>query len=198
MDVGLDGGERADGAGDVVAHGGAGGLGGGDLACAELLFDEGVVGGELRDLAGAEEVAAAVAYVGYPDVGGVWGWFSWGFSCGFCCRLGFWGLHVEDAYEGGAHAVEFGGGAGFLEDGLVGGADGGGESVLGAVGRVGRGQAFDEALGGEVAGDFSGGCSAHAVADDEGTGLEGGGRGILVIFADAAGVRERGVDENGC
>ena len=50
----------------------------------------------------------------------------------------------------------------------------------------------EEGLGGEVAGDFAGGGSAHAVADDEDTGSEEGGAGVLVVAADTAGVGEHG------
>ncbi len=53
----------------------------------------------------------------------------------------------------------------------------------------------EEGLDRQVAGDLSGGGSAHAVADDEDAGFEGGSAGVLVALADAAGVGEHGVDE---
>lgn len=43
-----------------------------------------------------------------------------------------------------------------------------------------------------MAGDFSGGGSAHAVADDEGANVGEGGAGVLVGVADAAGMGEHG------
>ena len=61
VNLGIDGGLGADGAGDEIAHGRLGSLGRGDLAGAELLFHQRVVGGELLEAAAAEEVAAAVA-----------------------------------------------------------------------------------------------------------------------------------------
>jgi hypothetical protein len=75
--------------------------------------------------------------------------------------------------------------------------DGGGEAGLGTNGEVGGGEIFDEGFGGQVTGDLTGGCSAHAVADDESAGIEGGGAGVLVVLADPSWVGERCVDENG-
>ena len=73
LNFGVDVRMGTDGAGDEVAKGGAGCLLGGDLAGTELVFDDGVVGGEERELAGAKAVAAAVAYVGEPEFAGFGG-----------------------------------------------------------------------------------------------------------------------------
>jgi hypothetical protein len=67
LDLGVDVGVRADGAGDEVAKGRVGSLLGGDLAGTELVFDDGVVGGEEREPTVAKAIAAAVAYVGEPE-----------------------------------------------------------------------------------------------------------------------------------
>jgi hypothetical protein len=50
----------------------------------------------------------------------------------------------------------------------------------------------EEGFAGEMAGDFAGGCSAHAIADDEGANAGQGGAGVLVDVADAAAMREHG------
>jgi len=96
-DVGLYCGLGADGAGDEVAHGRLGGLLGRDLAGAELLFDEGVVVGELLEVATSAAVTSAVANVDEPEGGGVGG-------AGVGMAVG--GRGVEKGDERGAHAGE--------------------------------------------------------------------------------------------
>lgn len=200
LDVGFYGGAGADGAGDEVAHGRGGGLDGGDLSGAELLFDEGVVEGELGESSVAKEIAAAVAYIDEPE--------GWGgvLSCGGSWRAlrpvavvmggGAGGWDIEEADEGGAHAVELCGLAGAAEDSGVGGLNGGFEAGAWAewqgVSGEGRGEVGEEGGGGEMAGDLSGGGSAHAVADDEGLDFTalGEGAGIFIALADAAGIGE--------
>jgi hypothetical protein len=84
-----------------------------------------------------------------------------------------------------------------LEDDLVGSLDGGVESPLRLEGgvRLRGSEGGEEGLYGEMAGDLSGGGSAHAVADDESTGRGICGTGVLIALADEAGVSEHGVDE---
>ncbi len=96
-----------------------------------------------------------------------------------------------------AHAAE---GAGFLRvaiDGLVGGADGFFETGDGRDGKgcfgwdaAGFGEGVEEGFEGEMAGDFSGSGTSHAVADDEDAVLGAGSGGVLVGVADAAVVGE--------
>ena len=131
LDVGLDGGLGADGAGDEVAHGGFGRLGGSYLAGTELLFDEGVVVGELLKVTAAAAVTAAVAYVGEPQ-----GWRIGGAGVGVV--LGGAALAggaftvgaqddggVQERDECGAHAGELRRVSGLLIDSLICGVDGG-------------------------------------------------------------------------
>lgn len=106
VDFGFDLRLGADGAGNDVAHGVMEGLSGGDLAGAKLLLDQGVVLGEGSEGAVAEEVAAAIAYVGEGEAGGF----------------------EQEGDEGGTHAAELGVAAGMLVDGVVGGMDGGFEA----------------------------------------------------------------------
>ena len=56
----------------------------------------------------------------------------------------------------------------------------------------------EEGGGGEVAGDFAGGGSAHAIADDEGAGDGVGCAGVFVAGADETGVGEHGVNDSIC
>ncbi len=139
-----------------------------------------------RQLIGAEEVAAAIADVGEGEGG----------AAGDCGDL------KQKGDERGAHALHLGKPARLLEDGLVGGMDGGVEAGVGRGGArrfaLHRRKLPQKSLAGEAAGDVAGGGSAHAVAHREGsedTGLGGGGAGILVALADAAGVREHGEAE---
>ena len=69
LDLCVDLGLGPDGAGDEVAHGRGCSFGGGDVASAKLLFDEGVVGGEEGEFPSAAAVATAVADVGEPEGG---------------------------------------------------------------------------------------------------------------------------------
>lgn len=196
--VGLDAGVGADGAGDVVAHGGDGGFVGGDLAGLELLFDEGVVVRELLEGAGAEAVAAAVADVGEEEIG--WGDGAWFGGA----RDGVGDLkgrreerrNVEESNEGGAHAGLVGDFDGVLVDDSVGGVDGGLEAYLRFDVGGGRGSEMgEEGAGGEAAGDFAGGGTAHAIADDEGADLGGEGAGVFITAARATDIGQHGVDE---
>jgi hypothetical protein len=161
LDLGIDVRMGADGAGDEVAKRRAGCLFGGYLASAELVFDDGVVGGEKRKPAAAEAITAAVAYVGEPEF----------------ARLGGIGLFiqrgVEESDEGGAHPGELRVLACVLEDGLVRGVDCGGEGGLRVLGwglRGGVDEMLEKGVGGKTAGYFSAGGSAHAVADDKDAG----------------------------
>ena len=54
---------------------------------------------------------------------------------------------------------------------------------------------LEEGVGGEMAGYFAGGCSAHTVADYEDTSGRGRCTGVLVVMADTAGVGEHCGDE---
>ncbi len=105
---------------------------------------------------------------------------------------------MQQSDQRGAHAGEFGGLPRLLIDGLIGGLDGGSEAGLrlrrlGAARR--RGKVREEGVGGEIAGDLSGGGSAHAIADDERAGLWCGGAGVLIAMADASAVGKHGVDK---
>ena len=106
-----------------------------------------------------------------------------------------------------------------MKDGLVGGADGlveAGAGMVGgkrtdftAVGGFGAGRGFwrtaslglsgkgvaegiEEGFGGEMAGDFSSGGAAHAIADDEGVVFGKSRAGVLIGVAHAATVGEHG------
>lgn len=183
LHLGFDSGLGADGAGDEVTHGRAGCLSGSDLSGAELLFYKGVVAGELLQMAATEAVTAAVADMREPEGVGVPG-------------------RRKQRDQRGSHAGELRATARLLVDSLVGGAYGGGKAgfrlgcAVAADG--GLGDSSEEGFGCEAAGDFAGGGSAHAVADDEGSGLGRGGAGILVAAANEARVREHGVDERVC
>jgi hypothetical protein len=183
-DLGLDARPGADGTGDEVAHGRAGGLGGGNLTGAELFFDKGMIVGELLQMASAEAVTAAVAYVGEPEGGGC------------CVSVGNGG---EQRDQRGAHSGKFEGLAGLLVDSLIGGMDGAAKAGLRFGGVVaiggGRGEEVKEGFGGKAAGDLTRCGSAHAIANDEGSGLGSGGAGVLVALADEARVRQHRVDE---
>lgn len=185
LDLGIDVRMGADGASDEVAQGRVGCLLRGDLAGTELILDDGVVGGEEREMTGAETITAAVPYVGEPKFAG----------------LGVVGLcvgGVEKSYEGSAHPGELRVLACLLEDGLVCGVDCGGERGWRIL-RRGRGGGVDEVLekgvGGEMAGYFAGGGSAHAIADDKDAVGRGSCTCVLVVLADTAGVSEHCGDE---
>ena len=83
---------------------------------------------------------------------------------------------MQDRHERCPHAGELRRLASLLEDGLVGGLNGGVEPGLWPWGRASVGSGWrevgEEGVDGEVAGDFAAGGSAHAVADDEGPGCE--------------------------
>ena len=53
-------------------------------------------------------------------------------------------------------------------------------------------EAVEECFGGQVAGDFSSGHTAHAIADDEDAVLGKCCAGVLIGVADAAAMREHG------
>ncbi len=189
LDLRLDAGAGADGAGNEVAHGRDGCLRGGDLTGAELIFDKGVVVGELLQVAVTEAVAAAVAYMSEPERGG--------------------GLRdrSEQSDQRGSHAMELGRLARLLVDGLIGGEDGRAEALLraGVVAvsitvdiAIGLTEVAEEGLGSKLAGDFSGSSSAHTIADHKGPGFGASGAGVLVAFADEASVRQHRVDELIC
>ena len=133
-------------------------------------------------MASAKAVAAAISYMGEPE----------------SRRVG--GTSGKQRDEGGAHPGEMPRAAGLPVDGLIGGIDGSGEASLGLSGKApvrgGRGEVGEEGFGGEMAGDFAGGGSAYAVADDEGSDLRRGGAGVLVTAANEARVRQHGVDES--
>ena len=194
LDIGFETQVRADSAGNVVTHGRASGLLDGDLSGAELFFDEGVVGRELRKRAAAETIAAAVADVGEKEVGrrdeaGLGG--ARGGAAIFDR-----GRYVEEGDQGGAHAGEIGGVKRLLMDDVVGFENGGVKASLRLdAGRDGGAKAVEEGDGGQMAGDLSCGGPAHAVADHEGTDLGRDSRSVLVVAAVAAGVGEEGVDE---
>jgi hypothetical protein len=85
-----------------------------------------------------------------------------------------------------------------LINGLIGSLDGGVESGFGFCflgGARWRCKVCEEGVGGESAGDLSGGGSAHPVTDDERTGLRCSSAGVLIAMADAAAVGKHGVDE---
>ena len=69
-DLGLDRGLRAHSAGDDVADGRGRSLEAADEACANLLLDQRMVLGKELERATAEEIAAAVADMGQPEVRG--------------------------------------------------------------------------------------------------------------------------------
>jgi hypothetical protein len=164
-----------------------------DVAGAELLFDEGVVAGELFEVSAAAAVTAAVADVDDPEGGRIGG-------AGVGVAVGCGG--VEECDEGGAHAGELRGLAGLLVDGLIGGLNGGVEAGLWSGGSAwrriagrGRGDVCEEGVCGEMASDFAACGSAHAIAYDEGADGRIGGAGVLVAAPDLAAVGEHGVDE---
>jgi len=199
-EVGGDVSLGADGAGDDVAQGGAGGFGAGHAAEADLFFDEGVVLGAELDAAVAQAVAAAVADVEDPYA-----------------VLGFRLIRRqrgEQADQGGAHAAEAEVALGAGVDGFVGGDDGffgdGGEgqrvvavavaieNVFVFYGMVGvlfgnsfRDQAEDF-VDRERAGDFAGCGAAHAVTDDIDSMLDGVAKGIFIGGALAAAIGKGG------
>ena len=61
--------------------------------------------------------------------------------------------------------------------------------------RGGRSEVVQEGFGGQMAGNLACGCTAHAVAHDEGSSLGADSEGILVAAADKARVRQHRVDE---
>ena len=78
-----------------------------------------------------------------------------------------------------------------LEDGLVGGVDCGGEAGLRLLYWSfggGRDQVLEKGVRCEMAGYFSGSCSAHTITDDKDTGGWGRSAGVLVVMTDTAGV----------
>lgn len=95
-----------------------------------------------------------------------------------------------------------------LVDGLVGGKDGRAETFRRAVDVVAvpiaiavgvrQTEMTEEGLGGEMAGDLSGGGSAHAVADDKGPGFGAGIASIFVAAANEAPVRQHRMNELIC
>jgi hypothetical protein len=97
LDVGFDGGLGAYGTGNEVTHGRLGGLLRGDLAGAELLFDEGVIVGELLEIASAEAVTATVSDVNEPK--GSW-------IGGALVGVAIAGGSVEKCDQCGSHAGE--------------------------------------------------------------------------------------------
>ena len=208
--VGFDGGLRADGASDDVADGRGGGLKAADEAGAELLLDQRVVLGEEVKRAAAKEVAAAVANVGEPE--------RWAGRGGRVMRRQR-GVFQKGSDESGAHAAQGARTLGAVEDRSIGGADGALEAGVGMIGRIrlaavarghgagegfgcaagmgGVGEACEEGLGGEMAGNFAGSGAAHAVADDKGAVLRQRGAGVLIDVAHPAGMREHGEDKGG-
>ena len=102
---------------------------------------------------------------------------------------------MQQSDQRSAHAGEFGRLMRLVINGLIRGLDGGVEASLRLCGARGRSEVCEEGVGGEAAGDLSGGGSAHAVADDEGAGFGCGGAGVFIAMPDAAAVGKHGVDE---
>ena len=105
---------------------------------------------------------------------------------------------MQQSDQRGAHAGEFGGLPRLLIDGLIRGLDGGVEPGLrlGLFDAAGQwSEMREEGVGGDSAGDFTGGRSPHAVANDKRAGLRRSGAGILIAMADAAAVGKHGVDK---
>src|SRR6202051_586705 len=189
LDVGLDGGLGTDGARDEIAHRRARGLRGGNLAGAKLLFDQRVVVGELFEPAAAAAVAAAVAYVAQPQ--SRWIGAAGVGVIGGCAALNIFSVDdggMQQCDQRGAHAGEFDGLTRLLIDGMIGSLDGGVESSFGFCflgGARWRCKVREEGVGGQSAGDLSGGGSAHPITDDERTGLRCSSAGVLIAMADA-------------
>jgi len=187
----------ADCAGDDVADGRELRLLTRDEASLDLFLDDGVIRRELLETAVAEQVAAAVADMRDP--------------CGVCSTV----IVNEHGHEGCAHAVERAVFLCALKNGEVGSAD----SLLEAGLRVIRGgnswtgrpiaagldrrhgtvsNAVQERLKSQIAGEFTGRGSAHAVADDKNAVFGGSGAGVLVFAADAAGMGSHGAGDCRC
>ena len=144
------------------------GLLGGDAAAVDEPLHEGVVLGDLLELAVAQAVDARVADVRERDVV----------------------ADAEDAADGGAHAGELGVVEHGLGDQRVGGEHRGLQGELGVVGRgvelVGLGDALHRDRGRDVAARVA----AHAVGDDEQ--VAAGVSAVLVVGADLADMRDGG------
>jgi hypothetical protein len=131
-----------------------------------------MVDGDLAESLAAEEIGAAIA-----DVDG-----------------GERGAIERDGDEGRSHAAEASVEGALGTDGAVGGGDGSLQSpAVGVVGFATDGLDFlvgdvEEGVGGDAAGDFAAGGSAHAIADDVEMQMIVAAEGVLVTVADEADV----------
>lgn len=174
----------AEGAGDDVAQRRTGSFGARHAAHAHLLFDQRMILGAKLDAAIAQPVAAAVPDVENPDAPILFR------------------QPGEQADQGGTHPAEANIALSAGVNGVIGcdyGLFGDGREGFRRMGLLGFTELADpfgdqpeELIDGQGAGDFTGGGSAHAVADDVHAMLDGVAEGILVGTAFAAPVCHSG------